>query len=311
MSADLPNLGPPPTPSASRAIHSPAPRERAPEGIDPSTANVARMYDYFLGGKDNYQIDRDTAERTLKKIPELRDTARANRNFLGRAVTALAEEGIDQFLDFGSGLPTQSNVHEIAQQVNPDVSVVYVDMDVQVACHGRALLASDHRTSMVQADIRDMRWILAMPEVTALIDFDRPVAMLMVAVLHFLPDDDQVAAIVDTAREHMADGSRLVLSHGSDQDLPPGLVSEGLKIYNGNSNAPMTLRDSERLQALLPDWTWADPPGRIVPVSDWRSDEVTARLDATRAKIIGGVAIPPPHQPTPTTHPGHNGSSMT
>ncbi|MGW3352636.1 SAM-dependent methyltransferase [Nonomuraea rubra] len=302
MNADLPSAGlpPPSAPTAGRGVHTPAQRERAPEGIDASTANVARMYDYFLGGKDNFQIDRDTAETTLRKIPELRDTARANRNFLGRAVRALAEEGIDQFLDFGSGLPTQSNVHEIAQQINPDVNVVYVDMDVQVACHGRALLANDCRTAMVQADLRDMHAILAMPEVTHRIDFDRPVAVLMVAVLHFLPDDDQVAVILDHVHTRMAPGSRLVLSHGSDQDLPPELANQGLEIYNRYANAPMTLRDSDRLQALLPGWTWADP-GRIVPVSDWRSDEITARLDATRAKIIGGIAIPPAHEPTPTT----------
>ncbi|MEU4233297.1 SAM-dependent methyltransferase [Nonomuraea sp. NPDC026600] len=298
MNSDLPGstaqpvqATPPPDESAERA--------GAPAGIDPNTPNVARMYDYFLGGKDNFDADRQLAEELKKELPEVPEAVRVNRKFLGRAVQALAEEGISQFIDFGSGLPTTNNVHEIAQAIRKDACTVYVDWDKQVAVHGRALLATDDRSVMIHEDVRNLASILAMPEVIGLIDFDQPVAVLAVALLHFLSDDQEVAAILDVLRRELPEGSRVVLSHASPRDVPEAKAKAGMKLYE-RANASMTLRDDDRIQSLLPGWTWADPPGRIVPVAEWRASDAEAKLDMTRGKFVGGIAIPPPREPTQT-----------
>ncbi|MFD0854878.1 SAM-dependent methyltransferase, partial [Actinomadura adrarensis] len=168
-----------------------------PPGIDVTRPSSARVYDYLLGGKDNYQPDREVAEQVLQLAPELKNVAVENRRFLIRVVKQLAGQGFDQFIDLGSGLPTQENVHEVAQSINPDARVVYVDRDPLVLAHAQALLGSGrNNVAYVHADIRDLNTVLGDIEERQLIDFRRPVVLLLVAVLHFVADADGPAGLV-------------------------------------------------------------------------------------------------------------------
>ena len=201
-------------------------------GIDASVPNVARIYDYWLGGKDNFAADREAADRQARAIPQLPWLARQNRDFLRRTVLFLAAAGITQFLDIGSGLPTNQNVHEVAQAVNPDARVVYADIDPVVVNHAQALL-SGKRVAAVRGDICRPEDILGAPEVRRLIDFGEPVAVLALAVLHVIPDEAGPAAAMARLREAMAPGSYLVISHAGvspahakgTQRLTPALAS--------------------------------------------------------------------------------------
>jgi SAM-dependent methyltransferase len=193
----------------------------------------ARMYDYFLGGKDNFQVDRDAAEQLDRAAGRGTTSVVAweNRRFLQRAVAHLAEAGIDQFLDIGAGLPTQGNVHEIAQRANPATRVAYVDNDPIVLSHGRALLADYKTTQVFTADMREPQAILTAPGLPELIDFSRPVAALFVAVLHFVRDDEDPYGIVKTFRDAMAPGSYLVLSHVTTDGTSAEVLSANERAY--------------------------------------------------------------------------------
>jgi hypothetical protein len=250
----------------------------------------ARMYDYYLGGKDNFEVDRQAVESINPKARyTLRNAAWGNRRFLWRAVDYLVRErGITQFIDVGSGLPTVRNTHEVAQDVNPDARVVYVDNDPIVLSHGQALLAKDGNTAIVEADVRDPSAILAAPEAEALVDFTKPVAVLLVAVLHFItapghprhvPGDTALREIVTAFRDRVAPGSCLVISHatldGADTDLVTGME----ELYGG-ATSPLIFRSREEIeepftgwQLLLPGvvrpWQWpaedsASPHGRYM-----------------------------------------------
>ncbi len=185
---------------------------RPAPGIDTSVPNIARVYDYWLGGKDNFAADREAAKRQARAIPQLPWLARQNRDFLQRAVRFVASQGITQFLDIGSGLPTNQNVHEVVQQVNPGARVVYADIDPVVVSHAQALL-SGRQTAAIRADVCRPDDILGAPEVRRLIDFSQPVAVLILAVLHLIPDEADPAGSVARLRDAMAPGSYLVISH--------------------------------------------------------------------------------------------------
>jgi SAM-dependent methyltransferase len=190
-------------------------------GADSSRPSVARMYDYYLGGKDNFEVDRAAAQAMMASVPESVQMVASNRAFLVRAVRYLAAEaGIRQFLDIGSGLPTRQNVHEVARAAAPDSRVVYVDHDPLAVAHGQALLAVDRNTRYIHGDLREPARILDDPQVRALIDFDRPVAVLVVATLHFIGDQDDPVGILRRLRERMAPGSYLVISHILDDPRP-------------------------------------------------------------------------------------------
>jgi SAM-dependent methyltransferase len=179
------------------------------------------MYDYYLGGKDNFAVDRTAANSMMASVPESVQMVASNREFLVRAVHHLAAEaGIRQFLDVGSGLPTRRNVHEVAQGAAPHSRVVYVDHDPLAVAHGQALLAINENTRYIQGDLREPPKILDEPQVRALIDFDQPVAVLLVAVLHFIGEHDDPARILGLLRERMAPGSYLVISHILDHPRP-------------------------------------------------------------------------------------------
>src|SRR5258707_2823988 len=189
--------------------------ERRPVDIRGDRPTPARMYDYFLGGKDNFEVDREAAKKVDAALGRTmtHDIVWENRRFLQRATRWLADSGVDQFLDVGTGLPTQGNVHEIAQHVNPDARVVYVDNDPIVLAHGRALLATNQTTTVITADVRSPREILDHPGTRALIDFSRPVALLVIALMHFITDEDDPAGLLATLVDGLAPGSYLALSH--------------------------------------------------------------------------------------------------
>ncbi|TMR20969.1 hypothetical protein ETD86_17095 [Nonomuraea turkmeniaca] len=238
--------------------------------FDPNTPNPARMYDYLLGGKDNFAVDREAVDRLVAHIPEAGSLARANRAFLQRAVRHLAAAGVRQFLDLGSGLPTQGNVHEVVRDVAPDAKVVYVDHDPVVATHAREMLEEAGRVAFVQADLRCPAELLAAPEVTGLLDLTEPVAVLLVSILHFVQDDDDPQAIVKILRDAMAPGSYLVLTHAV-ATLGRRQAEDGAKkVYRGSSNGGATGRTVAEIRAFFGDFELVEPG--LVQAMDWRPD---------------------------------------
>jgi hypothetical protein len=258
-------------------------RSQPPLGIDASVATAARMYDYWLGGHDNFAADRIAALKIAEGTPEIPAVARANRAFLGRAVRYLAAEaGIRQFLDLGTGLPTKGNVHQVAQAITPGARVVYVDNDPMVLAHSRALKTGQD-TAVIQADLRDADLILGHPDTQALIDFSEPLAILFIAVLHFVGDPDASQAV---ARFTSAapPGSYVVLSHGRSDPVPRSNVS-GAVSYASTAN-PVTVRTQEEILAFF-DGLEIVAPG-LVPVQQWRPS-ADDPADPGAAWLLGGV----------------------
>ena len=256
-----------------------------PNRIDTSKPHPARMYDYFLGGKDNYEVDQRAAERFMQSAPEVREGVLANRHFLHRAVRhVVAEGGVRQILDIGTGLPTEPNVHQVARAVAPETRVAYVDNDPIVSTHSRAL-SDDPDTAVVLADLRDPRGVLDHPEVREVIDFDRPVALLLVAVVHFVSEAEDPAGIMATLRDALPDGSYLVLSHATG-DAHEDRREEAAAVYK-NASASMHLRPHAEVLDLFGDFLLVEPG--LVRVTDWRPDE-TRRPGAPTIGIYGGVA---------------------
>jgi hypothetical protein len=247
----------------------------------------ARVYDYWLGGKDNYAADRAAAEDLLQHVPELRIIARSNRAFMHRAARFLAEAGIDQFLDIGTGIPTEPNLHQIVHAVEPAAGVVYVDNDPLVLAHAAALMADRGRTTFVRADLREPASILGSAALRETIDLARPVALSLISVLHFLPDDEQAYEVVAALVDALAPGSYLALSHGSSE-VDPERSRRGVDLYN-QRGVPFRLRSHAEIAQFCSGLELLDPG--IVPVHDWRPDPVDVEQDRTgQAFIAGGVA---------------------
>jgi len=236
---------------------------REPVDLRLDRPTPARMYDYFLGGKDNFAVDREAAERVKQAVPNTYQVVWENRHFLQRAVRYLAERGIDQYLDIGTGLPTQGNVHEIARKTIPDARVVYVDNDPIVLAHGRSLLASSPGTTVITADMRQPQTILSDPDLRELIDFSRPVAVLFVAVLHFIKDSEDPAGLIRSFRDVMAPGSYLVLSHLTSDGPPPDAVARTVEAYK-NATSPMVFRTRDQIAGFFDGFT-LQPPGLVRP----------------------------------------------
>jgi S-adenosyl methyltransferase len=223
-------------PPESLPAESPSP-ESVPPGVDPTRPSPARLYDYYLGGTNNLEVDRQAAEQIRKQLPELADAAWANRGFHGRAaVWMAAQAGIRQFIDIGSGLPTQHNTHQAVHNVVPDARVVYVDIDPMVAAYGAPLLANDGTTGLVTADLRDPAAVLEAAEIQRLIDFSKPVGVLMTAVMHFVEDDLDPWGLVARYMSVTAPGSYLALSHVTYDKLPPRLTNAGAEVYARATN---------------------------------------------------------------------------
>jgi hypothetical protein len=244
------------------------------------------MYDYALGGKDNFAADRAAVEKLFSFSPENRDVPRANRRFLGRAVRFVAERGIRQFLDLGTGLPSQGHVHEVVATIDPGAHVVYVDYDPVVVNHARALLVNSDSVTVVEADIRDPEAILADPGVTGLIDLSRPVAVLFVAVLHGIADRDDPAGIVRAFTGRMLPGSYLILSHLTSEGHPPSLVAQKEEIF-ARSNAPVSYRSRAEILRMFDGFNLVEPG--LTAVTQWRGDRLDRKLDAAGRWWLGGV----------------------
>ncbi|KAB2352822.1 SAM-dependent methyltransferase [Actinomadura rudentiformis] len=243
--------------------------QRSIDGVNEQVPNVARIYDYLLGGKDNYAADRDAAERLLAAAPETAGTVRENRAFLRRAVRRLAAEGFRQFVDIGAGLPTQANVHEVAREITPDARVVYVDNDPVVVAHGRALLTDSPRVTVLEGDLRRPAQVLAEPALRALIDLGEPVAVLMLAVLHFVTDDQDPAGIVRRVRGLLPPGSALILSHVTSEGNRAEAASTAKNVYD-RSTASIALRTRAEILSFFEGFE-LDEPG-LVYAPEWHPD---------------------------------------
>jgi hypothetical protein len=238
--------------------------------FEPDVAHPARVYGYWLGGKDHYLADRMAAEEVIRQRPQVVDGARANRAFLARVVRYLAgQRGVRQFLDIGCGLPAPASTHEISQAIAPQCRVVYVDNDLLVLSHARALLVStpEGACNCIDADLRDPETILAKAART--LDFTRPAAVLLLAVLHFLPDSDDPAGIVAALAARLAPGSFIAISHLT-ADFAPDAVSSGVAAYNALVPAGITARSHAQVTALFSGLSLIAPG--VVPVAEWRRD---------------------------------------
>ncbi len=239
-----------------------------PGAIDLSTPNVARIYDYYLGGKDNYAADREVARLVLRAGPDVPLAALENREFLKRAIEFLVcEAGIDQFIDIGPGLPTQGNLHELVQRHKPDAPVVYVDNDPVVLTHGRALLHGTGDVAIIDGDARKPDAILSDRELRELIDLSRPVAVCMSLVLHFITDEEDPWAVVARLRDSIRPGSYLVLTHVTGDERTVDTMSEIRGLYD-EATAPLTPRTKDAFARFFDGFELVEPG--VVFLSQWR-----------------------------------------
>jgi hypothetical protein len=249
----------------------------APPGVDTKRANVARVYDYWLGGTHNFLADQDVGRAIAAVEPRMRAIAQANRAFLGRAVRFLTEVGVDQFLDLGSGIPTSGNVHEIAQQADPGARVVYVDVDPVAIAHSKAILAGNDNAAVVEADLREPEKILAHDTVGRLIDSGRPVGLILLVVLHFISDDENPWQIMATLRDALAPGSYLVVGHATDEGSKPTVAQAAETVYNRSVATQLHLRSRAEISRLFDGYDLVEPG--LVYASMWRPDSAADVAD--------------------------------
>ena len=255
--------------------------------IDPDTPSPARIYDFWLGGSHNFAADREVGRRAAEALPELPAIARANRAFLGRVVHHLvADLGVDQLLDLGSGVPTAGNVHEVARAANPDARVIYVDVDPVAIAHARALLEEVDGCEAILADLRNPASVLDHPLLRATLDLKRPIAVMMFAVLHFIPDDASPELIVRDYVESVADGSYLAVSHGAPNVEDPGTQLDAARSYAARTGIPFVMRTPDEIGRLIGDLELV-PPG-LVPIDKWHPDPLVA--PSANPLVYGGLA---------------------
>ncbi|MEU0894518.1 SAM-dependent methyltransferase [Streptomyces massasporeus] len=260
----------------------------APRSIDISVPSVSRMYDYYLGGSHNFEVDREAARRAMEFMPGLPKVMQANRAFMRRAVRYAAGQGISQFLDIGSGIPTFGNVHEVAQAARPGARVVYVDHDPVAVAHSQAVLEGDDDAGVVAADLRKPQEILRSPEVERLIDLNQPVALLLVAILHFVEDEDDPYGAVAELREALAPGSLLVLTHASYEGipLPPERAGGAVDVYEDIRN-PLIMRSREEIARFFEGYDMVEPG--LVAMPHWRPDTTPEDEDPYAFSGFAGV----------------------
>ncbi|WP_405920608.1 SAM-dependent methyltransferase [Streptomyces longwoodensis] len=260
----------------------------APRSIDISVPSVSRIYDFFLGGSHNFEVDRQAARRALEFMPGLPKIMQANRAFTRRAVRYAAAEGITQFLDIGSGIPTFGNVHEVAQEASPGARVVYVDHDPVAVAHSQAVLEGNQHADVVAADLLKPREILASPQVQRLIDPERPVALLLVAILHFVEDEDDPYAAVAELRDACAPGSMLVLTHASYEGipLPPERAEGAVDVYKDIRN-PLIMRSRDDIARFFEGYDMVEPG--LVPMPRWRPETAPEDEDPFAFSGFAGV----------------------
>jgi hypothetical protein len=259
---------------------------RVPDGVDVSRPSIARIYDYLLYGKDNFAVDRAAAEKLMQSRLDPRRLSLANRAFLLRAVRFLARQGIAQYLDLGSGLPTAPSVHEVARDTIPGARVVYVDHDPIVVAHNDALLATRDGVITIRGDVRDPATVLAHPSLAGCLDFSQPVAVLLLSVLHFISHEEDAPAIIAKFRERMAPGSYLAVSLGTSDGADPEMLAEATQTYAG-ARMPFTLRSRAQIMDLFDGFDLAEPG--LVPLPEWRPDFNTDRTPLN-GPTVGAVA---------------------
>ncbi|MGY0071376.1 SAM-dependent methyltransferase [Streptomyces sp. QTS137] len=260
----------------------------APRSIDITVPSVSRMYDYYLGGSHNFEVDREAARRAMEFMPGLPKVMQANRGFLRRAVRFAAGEGVTQFLDIGSGIPTFGNVHEVAQAAAPGARVVYVDHDPVAVAHSQAVLEGNGNAAVVAADLRKPQEILGSYEVGRLIDPNRPVALLLVAVLHFVDDAEDPYAAVAQLRDALAPGSMLMLTHASYEGIPlsPERAGGAVDVYKDIRN-PLIMRSRDEIARFFEGYDMVEPG--LVPMPKWRPDTAPEDEDPYAFSAYAGV----------------------
>ena len=257
-----------------------------PAGTDLDKPNAARVYDYYLGGSHNFAADRAMARKAIELWPELPDIMRANRAFLRRAVQYVAEQGVSRFLDIGSGIPTFGAVHEIAREVVPDARVVYVDRDPVAVAHSRLLLKDDPFSEVVEADMRNTEELLADPAVADLLAPGEPVAVLLVAVLHFIKDEEDPEGIVRRLHRAVPPGSMLVLSHAGLEGRPDQ-AGPHQDLY-ARTPTPLTMRSRERITSMFNGFELVEPG--VVYFSEWRPEN-PAMVGDQPERMVGMVGV--------------------
>jgi S-adenosyl methyltransferase len=258
-----------------------------PPGVDTQRANVARVYDYWLGGTHNFLADQDLGRAIAAVVPAARDAARDNRAFLGRAVRFLAANGIRQFLDIGSGIPTEGNVHEVASQVSADARVVYADNDQVAVAHSKAILTGRSDAAVIEADLRKPQEILSSGTARRLIDFSQPTGLLLNMVLHFIDDTEDPWQIVATLRDAISAGSYLVLGHLTDENMPK-VAHAAEKVYNRSVATNIHVRSRAAILRFFDGFDLVDPG--LVYIPEWRPDSPAGVLDdANRYWALVGV----------------------
>ncbi|TQN28302.1 S-adenosyl methyltransferase [Haloactinospora alba] len=271
-------------------MEDPTPDTGAAGRVDPEVAHNARVWNHWLGGKENYPADRELGDSIRHLYPEIVDNARADRAFLGRAVRYLvAEAGVRRFLDIGTGLPTADNTHEVAQALAPESRVVYVDNDPLVLTHARALLTSsgEGATDYVDADLRDPRRVLRQAART--LDLSRPVALMLLGVVNFLDDDHEARRVLDHLSGELVSGSYLVISHPTDV-VAPERAHEVARVWNERGTPAITVRTPEEITALFAGWELVEPG--LVSCPLWRPEPASA--DAVwPVDEYAGVAVKP------------------
>lgn len=259
-----------------------------PQGIDISVPSVSRIYDYYLGGSHNFEVDREAARKAMEFMPGLPKIMQANRAFMRRAVRFAIDEGVTQFLDIGSGIPTFGNVHEVARSADPDAKVVYVDHDPVAVAHSKAVLEGNDKATIVAADLRGPRQILDSPEVRGLLDLERPVGLLLVSVLHFLEDDDKPFAAVAELTDALAPGSVVVVSHAAYAGipLPQEQVAGTVGVYKDIRN-PLVMRTEEEIAGFFAGYDLVEPG--LVPMGNWRPECPAGQEDPYAMSGFAGV----------------------
>jgi S-adenosyl methyltransferase len=262
-----------------------------PPGVDPTVPSPARLYDYYLGGNHNFPADRAAAKRIITAMPDLPDAAWANRSFHQRAARWLAEQGIRQFLDLGSGLPTVGNTHEIVQKVTPDARVVYVDIDPMVALISADVLGGSTTATVVTADLRDPAAVLGDRDLRALIHDGEPTGLLMTAVMHFVAPGSDPWGLVAKYVDALAPGSYLALSHVTADRLPPSGVQEGLEVY-ARATENIYVRSRDEVQRFFEHLDMIPPydgaPAGVCYVGEWGAEEPSlADSDGSRMLYCG------------------------
>jgi hypothetical protein len=261
-------------------------RDWVPAEVDTRRANVARVYDYLLGGTHNFLADQDVGRAIVAVEPNSRAVGQANRAFLGRAVRYLAGTGIRQFLDVGSGIPTQGNVHEVAQDAAPGAHVVYADIDPVAIAHSKAILAGNPGAVIIEADLREPAAVLDRAADTGLIDFSQPVGLMLLAVLHFVKDESEPWGIVETLRDALAPGSYLVVCHGTEEGAP-AVAQAAEKVYQRAVSADLRMRSRADILRFFTGFDLVDPG--LVSIPYWRPDSPDS-LPRDPNRFWGGLA---------------------